>query len=67
MYAHITHYFKNISFPVTKHELHNEARENSAHQGILDTIDNMPSHIFATMSDVMRDYYNVRAPFRARY
>jgi hypothetical protein len=62
----ITHYFKNVSFPLTKHELWDEARENSAHQGILDTIDNMPNNIFATMSEFVRDYYSVPAPFRAR-
>lgn len=63
MYHFMSHYFKNISFPVTKHELHREARENSAHQSVLDRIDTMPNQIFASMNDFIRDYKRVRVPF----
>ncbi|HEY1096416.1 MAG TPA: DUF2795 domain-containing protein [Alphaproteobacteria bacterium] len=65
-YHNITQYLKNISFPVTRDEVWDEARENCAHQSILDTIDNMPNGVFSTLNELMNNYYSVPAPFRAR-
>lgn len=47
-------YLKGITFPATKEDLINKARENNAPEEIVHVIELFPSKAFASVSDVAR-------------
>jgi hypothetical protein len=58
--AHLGRFLKGLKFPATQRDLVDCARQNSADQGVLDVLGNMPKRQYESMADIMKLYRQIQ-------